>query len=147
MRLCSHRHIFADHGRDYWELQFWCFCLRRSFTLNFRNSAILRLLVCVPGRLLLSAAVTLGRVALNLEKGFDSGKIHAKPGREHHKIKPIHTLTPKSTHLRKFLHPLHHLIFIPLGFTTQIATSQLLQTPLFCLGMGNSASSHMTQFP
>jgi hypothetical protein len=106
----------------------------------------LLLLVRIPGCLLTSAAVTLGRVTLKIIKTANVG-CHQINGTQKETRENKHTFIPKSIHLRKFLHPLHHLMFIPLGLTTHIATSQLLHTPLFCFGMENSDSSHMTQFP
>lgn len=43
--------------------------------------------------------------------------------------------SPKAAQLRKFLHPLHHLIFFPLDLITHTTTSHAVQSPLFCTGM------------
>ena len=43
--------------------------------------------------------------------------------------------SPKCAHDWKFLHPLHHLIWSPESFTTQIFTSHRVQRPLFWFGM------------
>ena len=106
----------------------------------------------VPLCLLVTAGFTLLGVALDIQKG-DREMIRIRKGicilycaHHVHILHHIntHTLTPNLTHFLKFLHPLQYLIFIPLGLTTQMATSQLLQTPLFCLGILNSELSHIT---